>query len=109
MKLIKCIVRPEKVADVVDALERIGVSGVTVTEARGRGRRTRPTSSYRGVGYDAFRSMSVIDVVACDDLVDDIVHAVIDYTRTGQFGDGRVFVMPVEEGYTIRSRQPGAA
>ncbi len=109
MKLIRCIVRPDKVSEATGALERAGVSGLTVIDVRGRGRRTRPTGLYRGVIYDTLAPMSMIDVVAADDLVDDIVTAVIDHARTGQFGDGRVFVMSVEEGYTIRSRQPGNA
>ena len=109
MKLIRCIVRPDKVSEATGALERVGVSGLTVIDVRGRGRRTRPTGLYRGVIYDTLAPMSMIDVVAADDLVDDIVMAVIDHARTGQFGDGRVFVMSVEEGYTIRSRQPGNA
>ena len=53
--------------------------------------------------------MSMIDVIAADDLVDEIVHAVIEHTRTGEFGDGRVLVMPIEIGYSIRTRQCGAA
>ena len=53
--------------------------------------------------------MTMVDVIAPDDLVDDIVRAVIDHTRTGEFGDGRVLVMPIEEGYSIRTRQCGAA
>jgi nitrogen regulatory protein PII len=106
MKLIKCIVRPECTAEATDALERIGVSGLTVTDVRGRGSQTRPTGRYRGVDYADLTAMSMIDVVATDDLVDDVVRAVLDYTRTGPAGDGKIFVMAVEEGYTIRTRQP---
>ena len=105
MKLIKCIVRTDQVADAAEALEALGVSGVTVTEVRGRGLRTRPTGTYRGASYDEFLSMSMIDVIADDDLVADIVRAVLDHARTGRFGDGRVIVLPVEEGYSIRTRQ----
>jgi len=104
-KLIKCIVRTEQVAEATDALEILGVSGITVTDVRGRGRRTRPTAIYRGASYDRFLSMSMIDVVADDDLVPDIVRTVLDRARTGQFGDGRILVLPVEEGYSIRTRQ----
>jgi nitrogen regulatory protein P-II 1 len=53
--------------------------------------------------------MSMLEIIAADDLVDDIVKAVIDHTRTGEFGDGRVLVIPIEEGYSIRTRQCGAA
>jgi nitrogen regulatory protein PII len=109
MKLVKCIVRPDFVAEAASALEKLGVSGITVTEVRGRGRRTRPIGDFRGVEYERFLAMSMIDVIASDDLVDDIVQAVIEHTRTGEFGDGRVLVMPIEEGYSIRTRQCGAA
>ena len=109
MKLVKCIVRPDFVAEATSALEKLGVSGITVTEVRGRGRRTRPIGDFRGVEYERFLPMSMIDVIASDDLVDDIVQVVIDHTRTGEFGDGRVLVMPIEEAYSIRTRQCGAA
>ncbi|HEY7186914.1 MAG TPA: P-II family nitrogen regulator [Vicinamibacterales bacterium] len=109
MKLVKCIVRPDSVSDATLALENLGVSGVTVTEVRGRGQRTRPIGDFRGVKYERFLSMAQLEVIAADDLVDDIVKAVIDHTRTGEFGDGRVLVIPIEEGYSIRTRQCGAA
>jgi nitrogen regulatory protein PII len=109
MKLIKCIVRQDFVIGATSALEKLGVSGITVTDVRGRGRRTRPIGDFRGIEYERYLPMSMIDIIAPDDLVDDIVRAVIDHTRTGEFGDGRVLVMPIEEGYSIRTRQCGAA
>lgn len=109
MKLVKCIVRPDFVSEVTAVLERLGVSGLTVTEVRGRGRRTRPTGDFRGFQYDRFLSMSMIDVITSDECVDEIVQAVIDHTRTGEYGDGRVLVIPIEEAYSIRTRQCGAA
>jgi nitrogen regulatory protein P-II 1 len=109
MKLVKCIVRPDMLAEATCALERLGVSGITVTAVRGRGKRTRPTGDFRGVEYDRFLPMTMIDVIVSDDLVDEIVKLVIDRTRTGEFGDGRVLVIPIEEGFTIRTRQCGAA
>jgi nitrogen regulatory protein PII len=109
MKLVKCIVRPDAVPDATSALERLGVSGITVSDVRGRGKRTRPIGDFRGVKYERFLSMSMLEVIAPDDLIDDIVRAVIDHTRTGEFGDGRVLVIPVEEAYSIRTRQCGAA
>ncbi len=109
MKLVKCIVRPDSVAEATAALERLGVSGITITEVRGRGSRTRPVGDFRGFQYDRYLPMTMIDVIAADDLVEDIVKVVIDHTRTGKFGDGRVLVMPIEEAYSIRTRQCGAA
>ena len=105
MKLIKSIVRPNKVDDIRAALEKLNVAGMTVTDVRGRGRRTRPKALYRGIPYDRFLAMSMIDVIADDDLVPDIVRAVLDRARTGEFGDGRILVLPIEEGYSIRTRQ----
>ena len=98
MKLIKCIVRPECAAEATGALERIGVSGITITDVRGRGSHTRPTGRYRGVDYDDLVAMAMIDVVAADDLVDEVVRVVLDYTRTGPAGDGKIFIMAVEGG-----------
>ena len=94
---------------VTSALETLGISGFTVTDVRGRGRRTRPIGDFRGVEYQRFLPMVMIDIIAPDHLVDDIVRAVIDQTRTGEFGDGRVLVMPIEESYSIRTRQCGVA
>jgi nitrogen regulatory protein PII len=109
MKLVKCIVRPDFVVEATSVLEKLGVSGITVTEVRGRGRRTRPIGDFRGIEYERFLPMSMIDIIAPDDLVDEIVQTVINHTRTGEFGDGRVLVMAIEEGYSIRTRQCGAA
>jgi nitrogen regulatory protein PII len=105
VKLVKCIVRTEQVADATDALEELGVSGLTVTDVRGRGRRTRPTAVYRGTSYDRFLAMSMIDVLCDDELVPDILRAILDRTRTGEVGDGQVLVLTVDEGYSIRTRQ----
>jgi len=109
MKLVKCIVRPDFVAEVTAALESLGVSGITVTDVRGRGRRTRPVGDFRGLQYDRFLRMAMLDVITADDLVDDIVRLVIEHTRTGEYGDGRVLIMPIEEAFSIRTRQCGAA
>jgi nitrogen regulatory protein P-II 2 len=109
MKLVKCIVRPDLVPEATCALESLGVSGITVSSVRGRGRRTRPRGDFRGVEYERYLPMCMLDVIVPDELVDEAVRAVIDHTRTGEFGDGRVIVMPIEEGYSIRTRQCGAA
>jgi nitrogen regulatory protein P-II 1 len=85
------------------------VSGITVTDVRGRGRRTRPVGDFRGFQYDRFLRMAMIDVITADELVDDIVRSVLAHTRTGEYGDGRVLIMPIEEAYSIRTRQCGAA
>ena len=108
MKLVKCIVRPDKVNDTTDALKQIDLSGVTVTEVGGRGRRAIPKRFYRCCEYDVrYLPQMMIDVVVADCMVDDVVRIVIETARTGEKGDGRVFVMPVEAAYTIRTRAGG--
>ena len=110
MKLIKCVLREEKVGDATDALEALHVSGVTVSRVVGRGTCERQFSSYRLVKYEVkLMPKMMIDVVADDAIVDDVVRVLADSARTGQAGDGRIFVMPVEEAYTIRTRQGGIA
>jgi nitrogen regulatory protein PII len=104
MKLIKCIVRPNKVDEIKDALEKVSVSGLTVTEVRGHGRQKGHKAVYRGREYDvSLLPKMMIDVVAPDALVDDIVRIVIGTARTGEIGDGRIFVMPVDQAYNIRT------
>ena len=104
MQLITAIVRPDKVDDVKDALEKIQVSGVTVTEVRGHGQQKGHTTIYRGKEYNVslLPKMSIETVVA-DDLVDAAIQAIIVAARTGEIGDGRVFVTPVTQSYKIRT------
>jgi len=104
MKLIKCIVRPNKVDEVKDALTRLSVSGMTVTEVRGHGKQKGHTAIYRGKEYNvSLLPKMQIEVVVTDRMVDDCIRAVIEAARTGEIGDGRVFVMPVEQSYKIRT------
>jgi nitrogen regulatory protein PII len=104
MQLIKCIVRPDKVDDVKDALVKLDVSGMTVTEVRGHGQQKGHTAVYRGKEYnvDLLPKMQIETVVA-DPIVSDVVRAIIEAARTGQIGDGRVFVTPVSHSYKIRT------
>ena len=104
MKLIKCIVRPNKVDEVKDALSKLSVSGMTVTEVRGHGKQKGHTAIYRGKEYNvSLLPKMQIEVVVPDLLVRDCITAVIEAARTGEIGDGRVFVMPVEQSYKIRT------
>lgn len=104
MKLIKSIVRPNKVDDVREALEKLNVSGMTVTDVRGHGRQKGHTAMYRGREYSVSLLPKVeIEVVVQDDAVDEVIGAIIRAARTGEIGDGRVFVLPVEQGYNIRT------
>ena len=104
MKLIKCIVRPNKVDDVREALERMSIPGMTVTEVRGHGRQKGHTAVYRGKEYHVTLLPKVeIEVVVPDDVIEDVIAAVIGAARTGEIGDGRVFVLPVEHSHNIRT------
>ena len=104
MQSIKSIVRPDKVDDVKEALSKLSVSGMTVTEVRGHGKQKGHTAVYRGKEYQVTLLPKMqIETVVPDDIVDAAVQAIIGAARTGEIGDGRVFVMPVEQGYNIRT------
>ena len=104
MKLIKAIVRPNKVDEVKDALERLQISGMTVTEVRGHGKQKGHTAIYRGQEYNVCLLPKMeIEVVIPDSVVDDAVKAITQAARTGEIGDGRIFVLPVGESYKIRT------
>jgi nitrogen regulatory protein PII len=104
MQLIKCIVRPDKVDSVKEALGKLDVSGMTVTEVRGHGHQKGHSAVYRGQEYkiDLLPKMQ-IETVVTDPMVDDVVRAIIAAARTGEIGDGRVFVTPVTKSYKIRT------
>jgi nitrogen regulatory protein PII len=109
MKLIKAIVRPNKIDDVKNALEKIQISGMTVTEVRGHGKQKGHTAIYRGQEYNvSLLPKMEIEVVVPDSMVEDAIKAIIAAARTGEIGDGRVFVMPVEESYRIRTGERAA-
>jgi nitrogen regulatory protein PII len=104
MKLIKTIIRPNKVDDVRDALENMGVPGMTVTEVRGHGRQKGHTAIYRGKEYNVSLLPKVeIEIVVADGIVDDVIRTIVSAARTGEIGDGRVFVQSVEHSYNIRT------
>jgi nitrogen regulatory protein PII len=104
MHMIKAIVRPDKVDDVKDALTKIHVSGMTVSEVRGHGKQKGHTAIYRGKEYQVTLLPKMqIETVVSDDMVDPAVEAIIGAARTGEIGDGRVFVTPVARSYKIRT------
>lgn len=104
MKLIKSIVRPNKVDDVREALEKMNIPGMTVTEVRGHGRQKGHTAIYRGKEYNVSLLPKVeIEVVVADEVADDVITTIIAAARTGEIGDGRVFVLPVEHSHNIRT------
>ena len=108
MKLVIAIVKPFKIDEVKDALEDVGVQGITVAEARGFGRQKGHTEVYRGAEYQVdFVPKSRIEVVADDDHVDEIVKAIVTSAQTGSIGDGKVWVVPVEQVVRIRTGEKG--
>jgi nitrogen regulatory protein PII len=104
LKLIKSIIRPNKVDDVKEALDGLGIAGMTVTEVRGHGKQKGHTAIYRGKEYNvSLLPKMLIEVVVSDSLVDQAVRAIVMSAKTGEIGDGRVFVVPVEQAYRIRT------
>ena len=104
MKLIKAIVRPNKVDEVKAALEKLQISGMTVTEVRGHGKQKGHTAIYRGQEYEVNLLPKLeVEVVVEDFVAASVCAAIVSAARTGEIGDGRVFVMPVEQSYRIRT------
>ena len=106
MKLIKAIIKPFKLEDVKAALEDIGVSGMTVIEAKGYGRQKGHTEIYRGSEYTIdFLPKTVIETVVEDDVVAKATEAIVNGAKTGKIGDGKIFVLPVESAIRIRTQE----
>ncbi len=104
MKLVTAIVKPHKVEEVKEALQEIGMQGLTLSEVRGYGRQGGHTEVYRGAEYQVdFVPKARLEVLATDDRVDEIVDVMIKHARTGQVGDGKVFVTPVDRIVRIRT------
>ena len=104
MKLIKAIIRPNKVDDLKEAFARIQIAGMTVTEVRGHGRQKGHTAVYRGREYEVTLLPKMqIETVVPDELVEPALQAIREAARTGEIGDGRVFICPVEQAYNIRT------
>jgi nitrogen regulatory protein P-II 2 len=109
MKLIKAIVRPDRLEEVKDALAALNVNGMTVTEVRGHGRQKGHKAIYRGAEYNVTLLPKVmIEVVVPQNQVDDTLRTIIAAARTGEIGDGRIFVLPVDEAYNIRTGERDA-
>ena len=109
MRLIKAIVRPNKVEDVRDALGKLNISGMTVTEVRGHGRQKGHAAIYRGKEYSVnLLPKMQIEVVVTNTIAEEAIRAIVEAARTGEIGDGRVFVLPVQESYRIRTGEKEA-
>ena len=108
MKKIEAIIKPFKLDEVKNALHEVGVTGMTVTEVKGFGRQKGHTEVYRGAEYVIdFLPKIKIEVVLDDALVERAVQAVMDAARTDKIGDGKIFVLPVEQAVRIRTGEQG--
>lgn len=110
MKKVEAIIKPFKMEDVKDALLEAGIEGMTVTEVKGFGRQKGHTEIYRGSEYTVdFLPKVKFEIVLDDANVQTAVNAIIQAARTGKIGDGKVFVLPIEEAIRIRTEERGAA
>ncbi len=104
MKLIMAIIKPFKLDEVKEALHEVGVSGITVTEAKGFGRQKGHTELYRGAEYVVdFLPKVKLEVVVSDMLAERVVEAIAESAQTGRIGDGKIFVVPIETAVRIRT------
>lgn len=108
MKIIDAVIKPFKLDDVRQALEPLGVQGLTVTEVKGCGRQKGHTELYRGAEYvvDLLPKLK-LEALVRDDLVDEVVKTIVEAAGTGRIGDGKVFVLPVEDAIRIRTCEHG--
>lgn len=108
MKKIEAIIKPFKLDDVTDALQEAGVTGITVTEAKGFGRQKGHTELYRGAEYVVdFLPKIKIEVVIDDPMLDKVVEAILTAAKTGRIGDGKIFISEVAEAIRIRTGETG--
>ena len=108
MKKIEAIIKPFKLEEVKDALEGIGIEGMTVSEVKGFGRQKGHTEIYRGSEYTVdFLPKIKLDLVLADDQVDAAVNAILQNAKTGKIGDGKIFVSAVEQAIRVRTEEKG--
>lgn len=109
MKVVIAVIKPFKLDDVKEALEGLGVEGMTVSDARGFGRQRGHTEVYRGAEYQVdFIPKTRIEIVADDGQVNEIVKAIVDSARSDSIGDGKVWVIPAEQVVRIRTGEKGS-
>ncbi len=109
MKLVTAIIKPFKLDEVRDALNSLGVAGLTVTEVKGYGRQKGHTEIYRGAEYSvSFLPKVKIEVAVASDRVDKVIDAIASVAKTGQIGDGKIFVTPLEHALRIRTGETDA-
>jgi nitrogen regulatory protein P-II 1 len=110
LKQVTAIIKPFKLDEVREALAEVGVNGLTVTEVKGFGRQKGHTELYRGAEYVVdFLPKIRVEMVIPDSMVDDVIESIVKAARTGKIGDGKIFVMPVEQAIRIRTSESGDA
>ena len=108
MKLIVAVLKPFKLDEVKEALKALGIHGMTLTEAHGFGRQRGHTEVYRGAEYEVeFVPKIRLEVVVDDAQVDEVANAIVDVAGTGKIGDGKVWILPVEEIIRVRTGERG--
>ncbi len=108
MKKIEAYIKPFKLDNVKSALMEIGIRGMSVSEVRGFGRQKGHTELYRGSEYKVdFLPKSKLEIIVRDELVDQVVEVISKVARTGQVGDGKIFILPVEDAVRIRTGESG--
>lgn len=108
MRKVEAIIKPFKLDEVKEALNEIGIQGLTVSEVKGFGRQKGHTELYRGAEYVVdFIPKIKMDIIVSDDLVPKVVEVIAEAARTGRIGDGKIFVTPVDEVIRIRTGESG--
>ena len=108
MKLIEAIIKPFKLDEVKDALNEIGIEGITVSEVKGFGRQKGHTELYRGAEYVVdFIPKVKLQIAVADEMVAKVVDTIVNTAKTGRIGDGKIFIMPLEEAVRIRTGEKG--
>jgi len=108
MKKIEAIIKPFKLDEVKEALTNIGVQGMTVTEVKGFGRQRGQIEVYRGAEYEVtFLPKVKIEVVVSDEMANTVIEKIVSAANTGSIGDGKIFVIPIEQAYRIRTLETG--
>ena len=109
MRKIEAIIKPFKLDEVKEALHEIGIQGMTVTEVKGFGRQKGHTELYRGAEYVVdFLPKIKIEIAVSDEMTDKTVQAIVEAANTGRIGDGKIFVLPLEETIRIRTGERGS-
>jgi len=110
VKKVEAIIKPFKLEEVKEALSKVGIQGLTVSEVKGFGRQKGHKELYRGAEYVVeFLPKVKLEIVVRDDVLEAVVKAIVDTASTGRIGDGKIFVLPVEEAVRIRTGETGEA